>query len=168
VSALSQLINERMAERGIKYGRELARLTEGPARRRGVKPVTSANASTYIKGAHGKPSERTLDLLADALALPSWKLRKAAGLAPGEPEPYRPPPEANRLNRRQRQAVNAIIHLLAESRPADGSAMLGTPPEQVEVGWEDQAGQAPPVRNSSDTQDSIDDASSESTGNGQR
>lgn len=113
VSALSELIKTRMAERGITSDRQLARLTEGPARRDGVKPVTSASVSVYTSGSHGKPSERTLKLLAEALRLPLWKLRQAAEVPTGEPEPYTPPPEAARLDRRQRKAVDEMIRLLA-------------------------------------------------------
>lgn len=106
-----------MEERGIASGRELARLTEIPAKRMAVKPVTSASASSLIKGAHGHPSERTLALLAEALVLPLWRLRRAAGAPAGEPEPYRPPAEASRLSRRERRAVDEVIRLLAGSGP---------------------------------------------------
>jgi transcriptional regulator with XRE-family HTH domain len=168
MSALSRLINQRRAERGIDSGRELARLTEAPARRQGVKPVTSANASTYISGSHGRPSDRTLKLLAEALSLPLWKLREAADVPPGESEPYQPPPEADRLNRRQRNAVNTIIRLLASREPSpEGSHQLG-PGTEPSLGWQsdDHTEVAPPDRSSSATTDSIDDASSESQGNG--
>jgi hypothetical protein len=169
MSALSRLINQRMVERGIDSGRELARLTEGPARRQGVTPVTSANASIYISGSHGRPSDRTLKLLAETLSLPLWKLREAADVPPGEPEPYQPPPEADRLNRKQRNAVNTIIRLLAspETPPDEGSHQLG-PGTAPTLGWQsdDHTEVAPPDRSSSATTDSIDDASSESQGNG--
>jgi hypothetical protein len=168
MSALSRLINQRMRERGIDSGRELARLTEGPARRQGVTPMTSANASIYISGSHGRPSERTFNLLAEALSLPLWKLREAADVPPGESEPYQPPPEAARLNRRQRNAVDEVIRLLtSRETPPEGSYQLG-PGTEPTLGWQsdDQTEVAPPDRNSSTTTDSVDDASSESQGNG--
>ena len=152
----------------MKYARELARATEAPARRKGVTPVTSASAATYVNGSHGKPSERTLKLLAAALDLPLWRLREAAGAPPGEAEPYTPPPEAARMNRRQRRAVDEIIRLLAGSpQLSEGSWTLG-PGTEPAVEWvdDDQSGVAPPDRNSSATTDNAPDASSESTGNG--
>ena len=46
------------------------------------------------------------------------KLRAAAALPAEETEPYRPPAEASRLNRRQRRAVDEVIRAMLQ--PATG------------------------------------------------
>jgi transcriptional regulator with XRE-family HTH domain len=72
-------------------------------------------AARYLRGDHGRPDEDTLLALASVLKLPLAPLRKAAQLPSEVTEPYRPPPEASRLSRRQRRAVDEIIRAMLES-----------------------------------------------------
>jgi transcriptional regulator with XRE-family HTH domain len=71
-------------------------------------------AARYLRGDHGRPDEDTLLALASVLKLPLAPLRKAAQLPSEVTEPYRPPPEASRLSRRQRRAVDEIIRAMLE------------------------------------------------------
>jgi transcriptional regulator with XRE-family HTH domain len=78
-------------------------------------------AARYLRGDHGRPDEDTLLALASVLKLPLAPLRKAAQLPSEVTEPYRPPPEASRLSRRQRRAVDEIIRAMLEpGRAASG------------------------------------------------
>lgn len=72
-------------------------------------------AARYLRGDHGRPDEDTLLALASVLKLPLAPLRKAAQLPSEVTEPYRPPPEASRLSRRQRRAVDEIIRAMLET-----------------------------------------------------
>lgn len=72
-------------------------------------------AARYLRGDHGRPDEDTLLALASVLKLPLAPLRKAAQLPSEVTEPYRPPPEASRLSRRQRRAVDEVIRAMLES-----------------------------------------------------
>jgi transcriptional regulator with XRE-family HTH domain len=78
-------------------------------------------AARYLRGDHGKPDEDTLLALASVLKLPLAPLRKAAQLPSEVTEPYRPPPEASRLSRRQRRAVDEIIRAMLEPSRAASS-----------------------------------------------
>jgi len=71
-------------------------------------------AARYLRGDHGRPDEDTLLALASVLKLPLAPLRKAAQLPSEVTEPYRPPPEASRLSRRQRRAVDEVIRAMLE------------------------------------------------------
>ncbi len=84
-------------------------------------------AARYLRGDHGRPDEDTLLALASVLKLPLAPLRKAAQLPSEVTEPYRPPPEASRLNRRQRRAVDEIIRAMLEPNPAARSVSSLTP-----------------------------------------
>jgi hypothetical protein len=153
MTALSELLAARMAERGVGSSRELARLTRKPARERGLQPLSGVSVASYVGGSHGKVGERAMRLLADALALPIEQVRTAAGAPPGEPEPYEPPPEAAQLSRTQRLAVDQIIRLLAGTEPAaEGSRMLGPAPEEAEVEWTEHADADDPPANSEEPQ----------------
>lgn len=80
-------------------------------------------AARYLRGDHGRPDEDTLLALASVLKLPLAPLRKAAQLPSEVTEPYRPPPEASRLSRRQRRAVDEIIRAMLEpGRTAAGGS----------------------------------------------
>jgi transcriptional regulator with XRE-family HTH domain len=74
-------------------------------------------AARYLRGNHGRPDEATLVALSKVLKVPLTKLRTAASLPAEETEPYRPPAEASRLNRRQRRAVDEIIRAMLEPAP---------------------------------------------------
>jgi transcriptional regulator with XRE-family HTH domain len=71
-------------------------------------------AARYLRGNHGSPDESTLLALSKVLKVPMTKLRAAAALPHEEIEPYRPPAESSRLNRRQRRAVDEIIRAMLQ------------------------------------------------------
>jgi len=75
-------------------------------------------AARYLRGDHGRPDETTLLALSKVLRVPLSRLRTAASLPAEETEPYRPPAESSRLNRRQRRAVDEIIRAMLEATPA--------------------------------------------------
>ena len=86
-------------------------------------------AARYLRGNHGSPDESTLLALSKVLKVPMTKLRAAAALPHEEIEPYRPPAEASRLNRRQRRAVDEIIRaMLQPSAVGKQVAELGATP----------------------------------------
>ena len=81
-------------------------------------------AARYLRGDHGVPDEATLLALADVLRIPLRDLRAAAHLPSETTAPYVPPPEASRLTRRQRRAVDEVIRAMLEpsksaAAPAD-------------------------------------------------
>jgi transcriptional regulator with XRE-family HTH domain len=78
-------------------------------------------AARYLRGDHGRPDEITLIALADVFGIPLAKLRRAAELPSGHAGDYIPPLEANRLNRRQRRAVDEIIRAMLEPTVDAGS-----------------------------------------------
>ena len=71
-------------------------------------------AARYLRGDHGRPDESTLVALAAVLGTPLAGLRAAAGLPSELTSPYTPPPEASRLTRRQRLAVDEIIRAMLD------------------------------------------------------
>ena len=71
-------------------------------------------AARYLRGDHGRPDEATLVAFADVLDVPLARLRAAADLPAEETAPYSPPPEASRLTRRQRRAVDEIIRAMLD------------------------------------------------------
>lgn len=75
-------------------------------------------AARYLRGEHGKPDEATLLAFSSVLNIPLAKLRRAAALPADVTEPYRPPAEADRLNRRQRRAVDEVIRAMLQAPPA--------------------------------------------------
>ena len=73
----------------------------------------------YLAGNH-TPNPPEYVLNAFATALPDCtitELRHAAGTATGEPEPWTPPLEANRLTHAQRAALDALIHTIVQTHP---------------------------------------------------
>lgn len=123
MSALSKALND--ANVNGWSAAEIARRSGGLIHR--------ATAADVLRGKHAKqPSDdvlRAFSVVFPTLSL--QKLRVLAGLPAGEAEPYRPPPEANRLDSRQRRAVDELIRLLAEAREA-GGADLASVEEQGE------------------------------------
>jgi len=89
--------------------RQLSRL----ARERGF-TLNHDTAARYLRGDHGRPDEPTLRAFAAVLELDLADLRAAAGLPYEQTEPYLPPPEASRLSRRQRRAVDELIRSMLE------------------------------------------------------
>ncbi|MDQ1744436.1 MAG: hypothetical protein QOE23_2775 [Pseudonocardiales bacterium] len=72
-------------------------------------------AARYLRGEHGKPDEATLRAFSAVLGTSLAKLRRAASLPADVTEPYRPPAEADRLNRRQRRAVDEVIRAMLQT-----------------------------------------------------
>jgi transcriptional regulator with XRE-family HTH domain len=86
-----------------------ARQAAEKARELGVH-LPYGTAAGYWSGRHPvNPSEETLEGLAAVTNVSLRRLRRAAGFAAGETEPYRPPAEANRLTQRQRAALDDLI-----------------------------------------------------------
>jgi hypothetical protein len=72
-------------------------------------------AARYLRGDHGVPDEATLVAFSQVLNIPMRRLRTAANLPSEATAPYVPPPEASRLSRRQRRALDEIIRAMLES-----------------------------------------------------
>ncbi|MCW2495837.1 helix-turn-helix domain-containing protein [Jatrophihabitans sp.] len=111
------------------------------ARERGYS-LNHDTAARYLRGDHGRPDEATLVAFADVLGVDLAVLRTAADLPAELTAPYTPPPEASRLNRRQRLAVDEIIRAMLDTtssshsgdelaqhrrRPTPRAARFGTP-----------------------------------------
>ena len=107
MTALSDLLTT--ANRTRLSARAIARA----ARERGHS-INHDTAARYLRGDHGRPDEATLVAFADVLSIPLAKLRTAANLPAEQTAPYSPPPEASRLTRRQRRAVDEIIRAMLE------------------------------------------------------
>lgn len=73
--------------------------------------------AAYWTRKHPSPSEKTLEGLSEVLSLSLRRLRRAAGKAAGEADPWHPPSEANRLTRRQRDALDQLIKAIVEAPP---------------------------------------------------
>jgi hypothetical protein len=71
-------------------------------------------AARYLRGDHGVPDEATLVAFSEVLRVPLRDLRVAADLPSDTTAPYVPPPEASRLTRRQRRAVDEVIRAMIE------------------------------------------------------
>lgn len=91
-----------------------ARAIARAAKERGY-TVNHDTAARYLRGDHGTPDEATLVAFADVLGVPLRTLRAAANLPTESVDPYVPPPEASRLSRRQRRAVDEIIRAMLDT-----------------------------------------------------
>jgi transcriptional regulator with XRE-family HTH domain len=105
MSALSELLTS--SNTSGMSARALSRAAQSEGFR-----LNHDTAARYLRGDHGRPDEATLIALANVLDIPLAKLRDAAGLPSELTEPYVPPAEASRLNRRQRLAVDEIIRAM--------------------------------------------------------
>lgn len=90
--------------------REIARR----AQKNGHK-LSQASANVYLAGRHGSPTEPVLAAFSDVLNIPIDKLRTAAGVPAGTGSPWTPPSEANRLDTRQRRALEELIRSMVAS-----------------------------------------------------
>lgn len=124
MSALSDALNEANVENWS--AREIAR--------RGGDRVHFATIATYLRGKHGRPGEEILQVFSEVLHVPMSRLRQLADLPSGDEQPYEPPPEANRLDRRQRKLVDELIRMLAESKAGDGDVGRDAAPMKTEQG----------------------------------
>lgn len=97
-----------------------ARAVARAAQERGY-TLNHDTAARYLRGDHGRPDEATLVALSEVFDVSLARLRTAAGLPSELTAPYVPPPEAARLNRRQRQAVDEVIRAMLDTTraPAD-------------------------------------------------
>lgn len=111
MSALSDLLNK--ANTAGLSARSLARNAQAAGF-----TLNHDTAARYLRGDHGRPDEATLLALSKVLRVPLSRLRTAASLPAEETEPYRPPAESSRLNRRQRRAVDEVIRAMLESTAA--------------------------------------------------
>lgn len=108
MTALSDLL----AEANVQgwSSREIARRAE----KNGHK-LSFASSAVYLGGRHGVPTEAVLAAFSDVLNIPINKLRTAAGVPVGEGSPWAPPSEANRLDLRQRRALEELIRSMVAS-----------------------------------------------------
>ncbi|MCW2539557.1 MAG: hypothetical protein JWN95_1282 [Frankiales bacterium] len=120
MTALSDLLTAAIARKGIS-GRAVSRA----ARDLGYS-LNHDTAARYLRGDHGQPDEETLVAFSRVLEVPLRALRVAADLPAESIEPYQPPTEAARLNRRQRRAVDEIIRAMLD--PAGSRA--GSEPDE--------------------------------------
>jgi transcriptional regulator with XRE-family HTH domain len=111
MSALSELLQAENSK-GLS-----ARAISQAARELGF-TLNHDTAARYLRGEHGKPDEATLRAFSTVLGVSLAKLRRAASLPSDVTEPYQPPAEADRLNRRQRRAVDEVIRAMLQTPPA--------------------------------------------------
>lgn len=90
--------------------REIARQAEKKKHQ-----LAQPTVSKYMGGRHGVPTEPVLAAFSDVLNIPIDKLRTAAGLPAGADSPWTPPTEANRLDLRQRRALEELIRSMVTS-----------------------------------------------------
>lgn len=110
MSTLSELLQEENSKRLS------ARAISQAAREQGF-TLNHDTAARYLRGEHGKPDEATLKAFSTVLGISLAKLRRAAALPADVTEPYHPPAEADRLNRRQRRAVDEVIRAMLQAPP---------------------------------------------------
>jgi hypothetical protein len=110
VKSLPDLIQDRLAELG-SHGQPLsiraaARASKGQ--------VSHGQLAAIANGDYGKISDRVLDGIALALDLPRALVHETYGVRRPH-EPFRLPPEADRLTRRQRDAVLSVVRAMLDS-----------------------------------------------------
>lgn len=120
VTALSELLT------AVNGGQRSARALAREARERGH-TLNHDTAARYLRGDHGVPDEATLRAFADILGVDLRELRAAADLPTDSTEAYVPPPEASRLTRRQRRAVDEIIRSMVEPVRSSGDGRTTGP-----------------------------------------
>lgn len=89
--------------------------------------VGTSTVSALIYGRTAS-SERTMQAVADSLRLSVTTIREWASAARGEHEPFVLPPEANRLTRKDREAILAVVRQMAAAR-ADAQSALDDAPD---------------------------------------
>lgn len=106
MSALSDRLTRARGDRGVReIGRSVAKKYD----------VGESTVIPYFSGKHGAPQDRVLVALANELSLDIEELRTLAGLPAGERDPYVPPPVANLLSRRQRDAIDELIRSFVDT-----------------------------------------------------
>jgi len=115
MSALAERLRAAKGERSIDDVVTLA-AREGRKIHRSV-------VARYLKGEHGpRPSDGTIAALSAGFGVDVRELRVLAGMPPGELGTYEPTPEAARLNREQRDALDQLIRAIVRSEPDDAPA----------------------------------------------
>ena len=114
MSALSERLKDAKGTRGLDV---IVRLAEREGHQ-----IDRSVVARYITGKHGRPRDETILALAAGLGLDVRELRVLAGMPPGELEPYEPTPEAARLNREQRDALDRLIRAIVRSESDDEPA----------------------------------------------
>lgn len=99
---------------------------------------TGTGPTTVSDLLHGRKlsSERTMQAVADALRLPATTIREWAATARGEEKPFELPPEANRLTRRERDAILAVVRAMldpGEEATAETAAASGKTGQLVDL-----------------------------------
>lgn len=108
VVPLGELVTRRRASLGLSY-RAVAERSDGLVSHSTVHEIESGSRAT--------PTDETIDGLALALDLPISQVRRSAGLPPPDIEtPFVLPRRANRLSRKERGAVLAIVDALLEAK----------------------------------------------------
>jgi hypothetical protein len=110
MTALSELITA--ANRDGLNHRQIA----AQANAAGVRVGTDA-VWKVMSGRHGAVKDGTLRAFATVLSIDFADLRAAADLPTADLGPYQPPEDALRLGRREREAIDELIRLLAAPRP---------------------------------------------------
>ena len=78
-----------------------------------AKTIDRTTAYRYFAGNHSRtPPEYVLQAFADVLGCSITDVRRAAGTAVGEDEPWLPTPESNRLTYAQRDALDSLIRTM--------------------------------------------------------
>lgn len=108
MTALSELLTQSNANGWST--REIARQAEKKDHQ-----LAQPTVSKYMSGRHGAPTEQVLTAFSDVLNIPIDKLREAAGVPTGADSPWTPPSEANRLDTRQRRALEELIRSMVTS-----------------------------------------------------
>lgn len=108
MTALSDILSESNTQGWST--REIARRAE-----KNGHTLAQPTVSKYMGGRHGRPTEAVLAAFSDVLNIPINKLRTAAGVPVGEGSPWAPPSEANRLDLRQRRALEELIRSMVAS-----------------------------------------------------
>lgn len=130
MSALSDYLNAHMNSAGWTK-RDLIKAVQ--------EEIDRTTVYRYLAGSHSaNPAEYVLQAFARALPGASLvELREAAGLAAGEEEPWVLPPEAQRLTRAQRNAIEILIRSIANAPEPSESVVSRKGREAVRVYAED-------------------------------
>jgi len=94
--------------------------------------IGTSTVTGLIFGDRGS-SEATVQAIADALRLPVTTIREWAAVARGEIGPFVLPIEANRLGRRQREAILAVVRAMLDPAVEDEDQGPITGPEPATV-----------------------------------
>lgn len=123
MSALSELINKGLADRGWS-GWSLRTLSAKTDER-----LSHGSIAKYRNGTHGVPDEETVEALSELTGISVERIRRAAGLPEGERDVYQPPPESARLDRRQRHALDELIRSFVTTQEGSNAASQEQRPE---------------------------------------